>query len=479
VELDILEKQLDLVVAGTTMVAFVLIIQAIFVVTVCCETFTSIEHLASNLLAEETLIKSLEELITSEDARLRDLKLKLDYFKTKNAEAEDVEAYLANPINAFQLIKRLTLELSVVEAMAGQNGYPAFVETVTELRQTLLPAEEDLVGAGAALIRLQDTYDLKTSDFSEGVINGVRYNVSLTVEDCLEIGKLTYNVKDFYHAVLWLREALRRFEVLGASNPKLKESILAYLAPSFYKAGHVKAALQVAELMVALDPDNQKSQKYIQKLMKKVKKLKEKPNDDLAFNDIHLDRRKFVVDLEDYKETRMYELLCQGKTTPPTKDQQNLNCRYIDDRSPFIKIAPLKVEEVHRNPDIVLFHEVLSESEIAEIKELANQKLHRATVFVDDEVNSPAVFRISKFGWLEDSESERVRTLSRRVEDMTGMTVETAEELQVVNYGIGGQYVPHCDETSERKHLLDIGVGYRVSTLLFYVSIYLRRLIPI
>lgn len=35
--------------------------------------------------------------------------------------------------------------------------------------------------------------------------------------------------------------------------------------------------------------------------------------------------------------------------------------------------------------------------------------------------------------------------VSRRVEHMTSMTVDTAEELQVVNYGIGGHYEPHFD----------------------------------
>jgi prolyl 4-hydroxylase len=439
----------------------------LLVVSVKCEIFTSVEQLADNLLAEKKLVNSLEALIISEEARLEGLKLKLNYFKTKNAEATYPEEYLANSINAFQLIKRLTMELEEVEAMVTQNGYPDFMKTVTELRRTVLPTTVDMLGAGAALIRLQDTYDLKVSEFSKGVINGIQYNASLTVEDCLEIGMQAYNGEDFYHAVLWLQEAVRKV-ALGDSSLELKERILMYLGRSFYKAGHINAALQVTELSVALNPRNQESQQNMRKLLNEWAKLDQKTEDHLVFTDIHLNRWEFVSDMEVYEHTRMYELLCQGKAGLPTKDRQNLHCRFIDDRSAFLKIAPLKVEQVHRNPDILIFHEVMSDIEIEEIKQLAKQKLERATVLYGDRVDKPADLRVSKSGWLSDSENERVRTLSRRVEDMTGMSVDTAEELQVVNYGIGGQYIPHCDENPGGE---DTEQGYRVSTVMFYVSI--------
>lgn len=56
-----------------------------------------------------------------------------------------------------------------------------------------------------------------------------------------------------------------------------------------------------------------------------------------------------------------------------------------------------------------------------------------------------ANYRISKSAWLKESEHPIVGKLSRRIEDMTSLTTETAEELQVVNYGIGGHYEPHYD----------------------------------
>lgn len=53
-----------------------------------------------------------------------------------------------------------------------------------------------------------------------------------------------------------------------------------------------------------------------------------------------------------------------------------------------------------------------------------------------------ANYRISKSAWLKDEDHEIVRNIGFRVEDMTGLTATTAEELQVVNYGIGGHYEP-------------------------------------
>lgn len=56
-----------------------------------------------------------------------------------------------------------------------------------------------------------------------------------------------------------------------------------------------------------------------------------------------------------------------------------------------------------------------------------------------------ANYRISKSAWLREPEHPVIERISRRVEHMTGLTTSTAEELQVVNYGIGGHYEPHYD----------------------------------
>ena len=63
-----------------------------------------------------------------------------------------------------------------------------------------------------------------------------------------------------------------------------------------------------------------------------------------------------------------------------------------------------------------------------------------------------ASYRISKSAWLKEEEDPVVATLGLRVQDMTGLTVKTAEELQVVNYGIGGHYDPHFDFARVRSN---------------------------
>lgn len=52
---------------------------------------------------------------------------------------------------------------------------------------------------------------------------------------------------------------------------------------------------------------------------------------------------------------------------------------------------------------------------------------------------------------------------------MTGLSTDTAEELQVVNYGIGGHYEPHFDFARVR-HLL-----YLIYLLLYIYHIKLFR----
>ncbi|KJH44694.1 oxidoreductase, 2OG-Fe(II) oxygenase family protein [Dictyocaulus viviparus] len=55
---------------------------------------------------------------------------------------------------------------------------------------------------------------------------------------------------------------------------------------------------------------------------------------------------------------------------------------------------------------------------------------------------------------------------------MTNLNMETAEELQIANYGIGGHYDPHFDHArkEESKSFDTLGTGNRIATVLFYMT---------
>lgn len=106
----------------------------------------------------------------------------------------------------------------------------------------------------------------------------------------------------------------------------------------------------------------------------------------------------------------------------------------------------MKLEEASKDPYIVVYYDVIFDSEIELIKKMARPRFRRATVqnSVTGELET-ANYRISKSSWLKTEEHPIIQTIVQRTEDMTGLDMTTAEELQVVNYGIGGHYEPHFD----------------------------------
>lgn len=87
---------------------------------------------------------------------------------------------------------------------------------------------------------------------------------------------------------------------------------------------------------------------------------------------------------------------------------------------PFLLLAPLKVEELSHDPLLVLFHDVIYQSEIDTLMRLAKNKIHRATVTGH---NSSVVSnaRTSQFTFLPKTRHKVLRTIDQRVADMTDL----------------------------------------------------------
>nr|XP_014269697.2 prolyl 4-hydroxylase subunit alpha-2 isoform X2 [Maylandia zebra] len=444
----------------------------------CCRTtraeiFTSIGQMTDLIYTEKELVQSLREYIKAEESKLAAVKSwanKLDALT--RVSTADPEGYLAHPVNAYKLMKRLNTEWSELESLVLQNPADGFVSNMSVHRQ-YFPDEEDETGAAKALMRLQDTYQLDSEAFSKGKLPGVHSNAVLTVDDCFDMGKTAYNDADYYHAVLWLQQALKQLDD-GEEAVVSKADILDYLSYSVYQMGDLPRAIELTRRLVAIDPSHQRAGgnlRYFEQLL--MKQLREMNQDYQPPSEEPIQLGTYSRPKDHLPERESYEALCRGEGIQMTEARRSrLFCRYHDGkRNPRLLLKPVREEDEWDSPHIVRYLDSLSDEEVEKIKELAKPRLARATVRDPKTgVLTTANYRVSKSAWLEGEEDPVIDRVNQRIEDITGLTVETAELLQVANYGVGGQYEPHFD-FSRRPFDSNLHVdGNRLATFLNYMS---------
>lgn len=70
--------------------------------------------------------------------------------------------------------------------------------------------------------------------------------------------------------------------------------------------------------------------------------------------------------------------MCRKELVTTPKASAPLRCRYMTNNSPFLKIAPLKLEEASLDPYIVVYHDVLYDAEIEKIKEFSMPRVSKS-----------------------------------------------------------------------------------------------------
>ncbi|XP_076459710.1 prolyl 4-hydroxylase subunit alpha-1-like isoform X2 [Babylonia areolata] len=433
-----------------------------------CEVFTSMAHLEATLYAERDIASTLRRHVQRERERLNKLEqLADDYAQHSQKALADPSYYLGNPVNAFLLIKRFTLDWNKnVSPMLGNDSWQELNTELQYIRQDL-PTTEDLTGAAVALMRLQDTYNLDTSTIAHGSIGGV-LSSKLTVEDCFQLGRLTYNEEDFYHTTLWMEEAMNRLGDKDATPAKRVE-LLDYLAFSYFKQGYIKRALTLTNELLELDPDHERAFNNKRYYEDTLVKQGENPAE-------RAERPAMQRQADDYQQSSeflTYEALCRGERTQKISNAHRLKCQYVHNNHPWLLLQPAKEEEMHLDPWIVMYHDVLSDRNIRDIQMLATPRLNRATVQNPETgILETATYRISKSAWLKGTDHPTIAKVNQKIEAITGLNMDTAEELQVANYGMGGHYEPHYDfaKEDEKDAFESLGTGNRIATFLNYMS---------
>ncbi|KAH8313120.1 hypothetical protein KR067_000766, partial [Drosophila pandora] len=369
-----------------------------------------------------------------------------------NAAKGIEEEYLSNPLHSFPLIRHLYEDWGYIEEFMQR---PVGEDQINFLKQHLqeLPRHSDVVEATEALSRIQHTYGLTALKMISGHIEGIQFNSTLTALDCFALAKFHLKIGKIEVAYQWLQNTINTmredyeevYEILGL----FQNDVVLLMARCLTKLGRKDDALSL---------------------------LQSQP--DLAENATHL------VDL--YMEqpdvshdlyatlSNNYQATCRSSHTPnPTR----LHCRYNSTTTPFLKIAPLKMEEISLDPYIVVYHDVLPDGDIAEVLRLSETKLEPAQVVFTPWTSNNVKFRTALGSWLPDYEEVvkgppkgplygRLRNILR---DVTGLVIWDYQFYQVLKYEFGAHYAQHHDyfNMSLKSTILQ---GDRIATVLFYLN---------
>ncbi|ODN01259.1 Prolyl 4-hydroxylase subunit alpha-2 [Orchesella cincta] len=462
-----------------------------------CEVFTSQSDLESLIYLRREVKSAIDEYIQKEESRLEYLKERL---KSSRGLSSGDESDATNPINAFLLVKGLSLDLAEIVAVTGdRDSFKEFARRMEELNEaTTFPDNEDISGAALGLIRLQDTYQLDTKSIANGALGDSCCAPELSdfrllpVDDCFELGRQSYLSKDYDYAIQWFTEALFRYP-----STEVEDSIanVSMLLP------------HGEEVLISTDLEFESSSKVSKSKIldylswaKDIKKTLEIGKDFLAKltgleMDAFVDQVARAVSGGDQEETKQkrvalksnnlffkdrdtlearYKSLCRGETKSNSSINPMLKC-YFSSRgnNPYYLIGPIKEEILNLSPLIKIFRNIIHDEEIEKIKELAKPRLETAMVVnVFTGSNEKSQTRVSKTAWLVDEDDPIVSKINQRVGFVTGLSMETAELLQIANYGIGGMYLPHYDyaQPGQTASFVTNTDGNRIATLLFYMS---------
>ena len=134
----------------------------------------------------------------------------------------------------------------------------------------------------------------------------------------------------------------------------------------------------------------------------------------------------------------------------------------------------LRLSAQLERPQVLVYEGLLSPEECRDMIALAETRLTRSTV-VDEQLGEarPHEHRTSAGGFFQRGEHPLVARLEARLAELLDWPVENGEGLQVLRYGVGGEYRAHFDwfnpeHPGSERHLRT--GGQRVGTCVIYLS---------
>ncbi|BFF93075.1 prolyl 4-hydroxylase subunit alpha-2 [Drosophila madeirensis] len=443
---------------------------------VCGDYYSAISEVERLLDMEAFLVERLEDYLEKAQQNQENIKRFLLHVEQLQSQRGDIEAFFGNPLNAFTTIRRLVHDWkhSVFEPVFDTNNLESYKQSVSaglEKAEVQEPTKEDLLGSVRGLWRLQEMYKLPTKQLAAGVLSPAerhQMNASLSASDCYEIGRHLCQMAEYSYGSEWLLEASSRLnrDPSPFVFPKItKVQILEQLSPAFNQLGNKKLAHKLNNEILDAEPGHEEALKN--KIVYEALLARERSNSPRVTVDPPQEPA-LEPDPELKVSQELYQRVCRGELRQSPREQRDLRCWLSHQDVPYQRLSPFKVEQLNVDPYVAYFHDVLSDMESELIIEHGKGQVKRSEI--GQSGNSTASdIRTSQNTWLWYENNPWLADIRQRLEHITGLTTASAEPLQLVNYGIGGQYEPHFDFMDEPEK--NFGwKGNRLLTALFYLN---------
>ncbi|XP_052089383.1 prolyl 4-hydroxylase subunit alpha-1-like [Mytilus californianus] len=449
---------------------------------VCCllfhiihgEIFTSVYKLSILANEEGKLLRAFKKYIATQIRDQRSISLELQRLlndlESAVTDSSQNPRYAENPINSFHLLGRFIYKWPVVYsnilcAECRLDDAALYLNTTYQIVSMNIvhwPGEYDVKASAQALLRLRTFYYFNI----DKAINGILFDEQcqpLNPSQVLKIIRIAIDSNLLNEAKLWCEALLRILPFTSYQDENINDlAINRFLAAIYNQAGmHKKAAGVLLELTQSGYSEVDQEYEFYKN---SINETDEKQN--------------IALVAEEYDNH--YKQLCRENRKSP-REYSKLYCYSSVTSIPYYNA---KVEIANLQPKILVFHDVISETEASYLRQEGSKKFTRSTVVRTGNYRTVAdSIRISQTAWLYDGPGIAEKT-THRVGLLTGLATKSSprfsntEAYQIVNYGIGGMYHPHHDAfekplwgpPNKNDPLELIGTGDRIATWMFYLN---------
>ncbi len=161
----------------------------------------------------------------------------------------------------------------------------------------------------------------------------------------------------------------------------------------------------------------------------------------------------------------------------PAEQDKDLKCFFVKQDNPYLRLGPFKYELLNKEPEVGLFHQLASKSQIEAVIQNATPYLKPTPYSLNQKTMPYSKLRTSKVMYQNEFLWQAAMQVSNNIQNATGFqlykTPYDSENYQVMNYGLGGKISGHWDissQSSENSADATIWGGRRLVTMMTYLT---------